>query len=462
MIVLCVLCLFASCGKSEETGYDAAGNKNSNVSGEANSTADDLVAEAGTDGNRSQNQNKVEIMSLDELLNNTKQEDLYCTGFDLKKFTTPFYKSQIIYNEGMFLIKNAKGQLRDTSLYFKPLKILEVRSNDFQTLYTEGSDYTFDKNGKIAIPAGSKIRPMEYNTFFPPTKEGNDGWIYKKDGKDLFSIINKDTLYSAQIIITYVRAEEYNSYETIDKSAQLTTLTGKIKQNKDVNILFLGDSITAGAGLSSGDVKNYVQLTAEGIQSRTTGKVNLENCAVSGTTSLDYTFLIDNTPDKIHESQRQSMIDRFATAKQAAKTADVIFIAYGGNDAAGWMNGGLSAASYGSNVKKMIDFFRGINPNCSIVLVASFEANVHIYTNPNTKLVGGNLEQYANTLGAIETSKTYKNSKNLVYVDVYRMQQSLLKLKHEEDMIGDNRNHPSDYMTRIYAQTILGTILSNY
>ena len=461
VLLLCAVCLLASCNKSDLSGYDPKGNTQSNAEG-AVSSRPDIVSEAGMESNDAQNQNRVKIMDLDELLNNTKQEDLSCSGYDLKKFTSPFYKSQIVYNEGLFLRNDDKGKLIETGLYFKPLKVLEVRSNDFQTLYVEGSDYNFDSNGNLSIPAGSRIKPMENNVFFPPSADGNEGWKYKKDGKEFFSVNNRTALYAARILVTYARAEEYTGYETMDKSA-LLTLTEKLNQNKDINLLFLGDSITAGAGLSDSEmVMNYVKLTAEGIQSRTKGKVTTENCAVSGTSSLDHTFLIDGTPEKIHENQKQSAIDGFNKGKAFAKKADVIFIAFGANDGAGWMNGGLTSAQYTANIKKLVDYYRGINPDCSVVLVSSFRPNIYIYTNETTKLVGGDFEQYANALGAIETGKTYENHKNLVYADVFRMQQALLKNKHPEDFLGDNRNHPSDYMTRIYAQTILGTILNNY
>lgn len=41
---------------------------------------------------------------------------------------------------------------------------------------------------------------------------------------------------------------------------------------------------------------------------------------------------------------------------------------------------------------------------------------------------------------------------------MYSVQRSLLKRKKIEDMLGDNVNHPSDYMARIYTQVILDTL----
>ena len=206
-------------------------------------------------------------------------------------------------------------------------------------------------------------------------------------------------------------------------------------------------------------------MVTDGIQSYTNGKVTDIDGAIPGANTVDYINLINNNLSAVSSGIMPGAVDTFNLANAAAPTADVVVIGFGTNDAGGWMRSGsgLSAADYSTNIKKIIDFFRSKNPNCSIVLVAGIQPNTNVYTNATTKLVGIDMELYANALGAIETSRTYANAKNLAYVDVYRMQQSILTVKQpQETLLGDNMNHPDDYMARIYAQTILGTILHNY
>ena len=57
------------------------------------------------------------------------------------------------------------------------------------------------------------------------------------------------------------------------------------------------------------------------------------------------------------------------------------------------------------------------------------------------------------TLEKIAASET-----GVAVANVYSVQRSLLKRKKIEDMLGDNVNHPSDYMARIYTQVILDTL----
>lgn len=81
----------------------------------------------------------------------------------------------------------------------------------------------------------------------------------------------------------------------------------------------------------------------------------------------------------------------------------------------------------------------------------------------NTKLVdivtgvkfcAGDLAQYEK-----ELSNIAKNSEEVGVANVYSVGQSLLANKKIEDLLADNYNHPSDYMSRIYAQVVLSSLL---
>ena len=403
------------------------------------------------------------LLTAAQVIAAASPSDLTCTGYDVKKFTEPFYNNQIQYNEGVFLRKNLDGTINPAPLYFKPAQILEVRSEDMKTLYTAGTDYTLNSNGMIVIPTGSRIQAMNYTTYFTPTLTGND-WYYNLNGTLVPTTSSTTDMYAAKIVVTYIRTTPYTGYKPVDKSAIIPTFTNDLKSNKNINIIYVGDSITAGAG-QSGNFKRWTDVVTDGIQSRTSGTVTEYNAGIPGANTGDFINLMNGHPELLPSSVNQtSAVASFNLAAAQAPTADLIFIAFGTNDAGGWMSGGTSAAAYSANVKTIINYYRTLNPKASIILVAGTQPNTNVWTNSTTKLVGVDMTTYADAMSAIESSgSSYANSGNLAYVDVFRMQQTLLSVKTDQaTFLGDNCNHPDDYMTRVYAQTVLATLIHNY
>ena len=127
------------------------------------------------------------------------------------------------------------------------------------------------------------------------------------------------------------------------------------------------------------------------------------------------------------------------------------------NDAGGWCDNGngTSAASYEENVRRMIAYVKEENADCSILLVSCMQTNPKLIdaSDDTVRLCAADLAEYEKTLEKIAASET-----GVAVANVYSVQRSLLKRKKIEDMLGDNVNHPSDYMARIYTQVILDTL----
>ena len=58
----------------------------------------------------------------------------------LDKETTPFWKTNVMYNEAATFIVREDGSIT-AKLYFQPTPILSVKSNDLKTTFTEGGLY---------------------------------------------------------------------------------------------------------------------------------------------------------------------------------------------------------------------------------------------------------------------------------------------------------------------------------
>ncbi|MBR5858026.1 MAG: hypothetical protein IKY88_03870, partial [Phascolarctobacterium sp.] len=79
-----------------------------------------------------------ELKSLEEVLSSMSGEDGKCDVYDADKYLAPIWESQIIYNETVMFIRDENGRLYDKKLTYPIAKILEVRSADLKTVYTEG------------------------------------------------------------------------------------------------------------------------------------------------------------------------------------------------------------------------------------------------------------------------------------------------------------------------------------
>lgn len=415
------------------TGYNPAGNKAENIGPLPEDMEDSAV-----------NGNDPAMLSVGQLLELTPKNMLGCDGYDPEKFFTPFYKTQIQYNEGFFLLENEAGGIDNISLAFPAKKILEVRSNDLATLYVEGRDYVLNADGTLSIPTNSAIRPVKRNAFF--TTGGQWKWA-ETDG----TVINTtDAMYRGQYVCTYIRTDEYEGTKANACGEKLTAFSDKTAAGERVEILILGDSITAGAGRKN--FPCWVDMVKDGVEYYSDSKVDLYNTAVPGIHSAEYVGLIEGDAERVDKNIREDAVKKFAVAEEHKAAADLAIIGVGANDAGGWCGPtGTPVANYSVNVKKMIRYIRDVNPDCSILLVSCMQTNPRIIDAASgDRLAAADLSTYEDALAEIVNAET-----NIGLANVYSVEQSLLERKSIEDMLGDNINHPSDYMARVYTQVVL-------
>lgn len=442
-IVAAILCLLvaascAACAKDtpvpRPSGYDPSGNQFEN-SGKLPESEENTAV----------NEEKPAMLTVEQLLKLTPQNMLGCAEFDIAKFTKPFYESQIQYNEGFFLLENASGGTDAVRLAFPAAKILEVRSNDLSVLYEEGKDYVLNADGTLSVPAGSAIKPLARSEFFL-----SSGQWSEEEGPVTNTV---GTMYKGHYVVTYIRTEEYSGTTANRGKEKLSTFTEKAKEGESLEILVMGDSIAAGAGVK--DFPNWAETMRRGIEYYAGCTATLFNTAVPGIHSGEYIGLIDGNVDAVSSNIRDDAVKKFAVTEAHKATADLVVIAIGGNDAGGWCGpNGTAVTTYKANVEKMISYIRAANPDCSILLVSCMQTNPKIFdTNTKNKLAAASFREYENALGEIANSQ-----ENVALANVFGVENELLFNKNIEDMLGDNINHPSDYMSRIYAQVVLATL----
>ena len=121
-----------------------------------------------------------------------------------------------------------------------------------------------------------------------------------------------------------------------------------------------------------------------------------------------------------------------------AAKPDLVFIAFGGNDSLFK----APADTFISQIGDIMAAVRAENPDCEFVLVSS------LLPSPLEKNFRGSmLTAYRHEMYRLE-------SEGVAVADVTAMHETLLKYKPCGDMLGNNINHPNDFFTRVYAQTV--------
>ena len=58
------------------------------------------------------------LKTVDQILSETAASQLTCSKYQLKKYTQPFWKNQIVYNETVMFIASADGSIPEKQLAF--------------------------------------------------------------------------------------------------------------------------------------------------------------------------------------------------------------------------------------------------------------------------------------------------------------------------------------------------------
>ena len=196
---------------------------------------------------------------------------------------------------------------------------------------------------------------------------------------------------------------------------------------KGRSAVFVGDSITAGGNSSGwGNTAPFTPRWSEIVRDALaakypSAKINFTNTAVGGKETVWGISEIDNSVNKYKP--------------------DLLVLAFGMND------GGKSTEQFVANTRTMVDKVLAANPDCEILVIGTMlpHSATTYYKN-----------QHLQEAGLYEMVKSYKS---VDVVPVTSVHSSILKHKRYFDMTGNNVNHANDFLIRLYAQTIIRTIV---
>ncbi len=348
-----------------------------------------------------------------------------------EEYMKPYFEGGRIIAESFLPLykKGESGELA-ISMMNTIAKIVEVRRADRSETYTEGKDYRL-RDGKLLIPEGSGIKIMRWEEYCLP--EGGDDVFECVHGDGNLLFYNRNEFHTMQYEITYDSADNIFDGKYVPTAApELSGARKKLAVGEKLKLAFYGDSITFGynaSGLCEGVAPYmpvYPKLLCETLEKRGK-KIHYCNPSIGGISTFQGIEMADRT------------LGRFVP--------DVTVIAFGMNDACISRFGKEELIEkYTENIKGIMDAVRKVNPHAEFILVSTTLAN------PIAKRFNRLQADFEAPLGELAKKE------GAAFLNITDLHRTLMTRKEYHHMTGNNINHPSDYLSRLYAQGVMALL----
>lgn len=343
-------------------------------------------------------------------------------------YTKPYFQGDTVLNESVMFVEDKDGNVPDAPLLYTPDEIISVRSSDLFTQYEEGVDYIL-ADGKLRLTENSSIPVVRYEDYYPSQENG--GWFggtMAAQGGGYVAFRESYFFHSMQIAVTYRHSDSWEGEEIYGKASLLPQTMQKLREDRPLKIVFLGDSVLEGAN-ATGVIKaapysnKWTQMTVNRLGALYANKSVLP----------------------VYDYAKGGMNTAWGVAQASAiakLSPDLVVIEFAGNE------GTLSPDSYANNIVRMMRTISKENPQTEFILVSNF------LPNPEAEMNAGvykNIPLYRDELLALE-------GEGVAVADIYGAYVTLIQNKRYADMTGNNINHPNDFLCRLYAQIMLRTL----
>ena len=376
---------------------------------------------------------------------------------DLNTLMQPIFKGTLSVNETVMFLDYGD----EKTLLYPIESIVSVTSFDGTKVYEAGKDYEL-VDGKLKLLEGSAIpcitRAKYYNYPSHPqinitaNYEGKNVNIYWGEGKPM-------TDY--QVNVNYTHADAWEGYTQPSELENLQGFVKKLQAGEDVTVMFYGDSITFGA--SATYINNYApyqdsypMLVVKALADLFDYTVHYETAGLTGTANVpaeDYVAgdrgvitYVNTAVGGWTTKMGLDNFDQYVQDKLEAYGCDLFVLGFGMNDP-------TNPRGVIKNIEKIMTRIWATDDTTNIVLLST------MVPNPNaTNGWYGQQDQQEEQLDKLVESHR-KSGMACVVAHMTSVSKAVLEHKDFHDYSGNNINHPNDYFVRVYAQTILQTII---
>lgn len=365
------------------------------------------------------------------------------------------FSESTIFEETMFFID--KGETK--RLLFFADSIVKVTSYDRKTVYEEGRDYVL-REGKLHITEDSNIPCITSENYYNVkdsivSVHRNGAHVPVYWGED-------DMMTKWQIRVTYTHSDGFEGFTQPDNSAVYKEFIKKLIAGEDVTVIAYGDSITCGATSSwycdyepyiytysmqftcaladlfgyrvkfidASELHPQVKKPPCDYVSGDRGEITYINTSVGGWRSI--------TGVENYDKHVSPFIEKYG--------CDLFICAFGMNDSS------FTPETPAKNAKIMVDKTLCLAPKASIALISTMV--------PNPISVGWYATQPYQEPHLLDLAQRYREEGVPCAVSqMTSVSLAVLKYKEFVDYSGNNINHPNDFFIRIYANTLLQSVI---
>lgn len=371
------------------------------------------------------------VVSADKVtMQDYDTEYLECTEYDVRKYVTPFWRTNVIWNECFFPLVGNDGVRHPIKLMYKADEIISVRDYTLQKEYVRGRDYDIDEDGNFVFGSGSRIPRL--NDFFlhatsRPTGSTDDEYYPRWDGNGWEYWNEGSELSLKTVAISYIHNDDNQPDSPASVEKDIPKSFEKLVNGEDFHIVLIGDSVSTGAK-SSGNTgigpyaDAYPEMTKKALSMKFgNSNVKLTNTAIGGSTS-------DWDPDRLDSTVVQY-------------SPDLVIACFGMNDSSAGRVG-YTDELFRENMIGQVEYIKKNCPDAEILLVSSLLGNIYCFREER-------YVSHARILG--EIAAQYEG---VAFCDPQAIERFYLERKQFADLMADNMVHPNDHGMRIIAQTI--------
>ncbi len=385
-------------------------------------------------------------------------------NYDLMSYMVPYWDGNVVYNETVMFVG-----IGDTApLMYDAKKIISVRSYDLKTEYVQGVDYDY-VDGKLVLLEGTRIPYIPEELYYQDTSVNIKLFTVMPDGtKKPTMVSNGPQMAKYQVAVTYAHTDEWSGCEIPAMTERFESFISKLEAGEDVTIIFCGDSITTGAESSwyhnigpnvpcwpmlfTRYIASYYGYSIEGVDARTAlGNTSIvrtiPDCSYGNRGTITYiNTAIGGWTTEQGRDNAEAHINDFAEQYGC----DLLVLGFGMN------NGYTKADALAEILKTTVMATRTAAPDADVLLISTMLPNIHVEVAAGY----GVATQHTFEAAMIElANKLYtENGIGCAVAPMTSVSESILNVKRYRDTSANNINHPNDFMSRAYAQTLMQTV----
>ena len=442
----------ASCDTNTAEPDTTAGEATVEVTEAPTETPTEPVTEAPTEEVTTEEETTMSVK--DQLGLDVKDEDLKDVMQSI------FTGTQSLKETVMFI---DKGDVK--SLLFPIKEIVSVTSYDGKTVYEEGKDYVIE-DGKLKITENSSIKVITSAKYYDVAPIAGISIMTKNPATGQMSSTywGESLMKQWQISVTYTHDAAWEGFMQESQLEVYKDFVGKLVAGEDVTVFFYGDSITWGACstfMENVEPKQgaYAMLFTQALADLFGYKVNYVNTGLAAAMAChpvpttEYVGGERGTITYVNtaiggwtSADGVTNFDKFVGEQVEKYGCDLFVLGYGMND------GGFSATTTKANAKKIIDKLLELKPETSVMMVSTMTP--HTGSNWDFAPIKQQEKQF------LSLAKQYRKDDKAVSVAcVHSVAVAIQEHKTFNDYAGNNINHPNDWFYRVYAQTLLQTLI---